>query len=70
MSADGRLNPINWFKRRGSNDSDTTDIPDLPPTIQYNGEHHISYNVIQIIFLQRLYSFLTKHMTYRSLEVD
>lgn len=45
MTADGRLNPMGWFRRRGSGDTDTTDIPDLPPTIKYNGDHHMSYNV-------------------------
>lgn len=34
---------MNWFKgRRGSNESD---IPDLPASVEYNGDHHMSYNV-------------------------
>ncbi|KAI7887595.1 SPX domain-containing protein [Mucor mucedo] len=65
ISGDGRLNPMNWFKRRGSNDSDatTTDIPDLPSSIKYNGDHHISYNVAR----SRLKKAITEF--YRSLEL-
>lgn len=50
MAGEGRLNPMGWFRRRGSNDSSATDIPDLPPTVQYNGDHHMSYNVCKIRF--------------------
>ncbi|KAG2230138.1 hypothetical protein INT48_001480 [Thamnidium elegans] len=63
ISGDGRLNPMNWFRRRGSNDTDTTDIPDLPPTIEYNGDHHMSYNVAR----SRLKKAITEY--YRSLEL-
>lgn len=55
---------MNWFKRRGSNDSDTTThIPDLPSSIKYNGDHHISYNVAR----SRLKKAITEF--YRSLEL-
>lgn len=62
MSGDGRLNPMNWFRRRGSNDSDST-IPHLPSTVEYNGDHHISYNVAR----NRLKKATTEF--YRSLEL-
>lgn len=55
---------MNWFKRRGSNDSDTTThFPELPTSIQYNGDHHISYNVAR----NRLKKAITEF--YRSLEL-
>ncbi|KAL7324200.1 Xenotropic and polytropic retrovirus receptor 1 [Mucor circinelloides] len=61
ISADGRLNPMNWFKgRRGSNESD---IPDLPASVEYNGDHHMSYNVAR----SRLKKAITEY--YRSLEL-
>lgn len=50
MAGEGRLNPMGWFRRRGSNDSNATDIPDLPPTVKYNGDHHMSYNVSKTKF--------------------
>lgn len=63
MAGEGRLNPMGWFRRRGSNDSNATDIPDLPPTVQYNGDHHMSYNVAR----SRLKKAITEY--YRSLEL-
>jgi hypothetical protein len=58
---------MNWFKhhnRRGSGDSNTTDtMPELPPSIQYNGEHHMSYSVAR----SRLKKAITEY--YRSLEL-
>lgn len=58
---------MNWFKhhRRGSLDSNTTDtLPELPPTIQYNGDHHMSYSVAR----SRLKKAITEY--YRSLELS
>ncbi|RCH84235.1 hypothetical protein CU098_001628, partial [Rhizopus stolonifer] len=61
MSADG-LNPINWFRRRGSSDSNTTENA-LPPSVKYNGDQHVSYNVAR----NRLKKAITEY--YRSLEL-
>lgn len=55
---------MNWFRRRGSNDSNaTTNIPDLPTSVGYNGDHHISYSVAR----NRLKKAITEF--YRSLEL-
>ncbi|KAI8982261.1 SPX domain-containing protein [Mycotypha africana] len=59
-----RLNPLNWFKRRGSTEEAmTSDGPTLPAPVKYNGDHHMSYNVAR----NRLKKAITEY--YRSLEL-
>ncbi|KAI8374053.1 SPX domain-containing protein [Choanephora cucurbitarum] len=57
------LNPIHWFRRRGSSDTNIVSENVLPPTVKYTGDHHVSYNVAR----SRLKKAITEY--YRSLEL-
>jgi hypothetical protein len=53
---------MHWFKRTDEN----LHVPGLPDSIHYNGDHHISYNVILSLYRPSTLS----DSCYRLPEVD
>ncbi|KAI8977907.1 SPX domain-containing protein [Pilobolus umbonatus] len=62
-SVEARLNPLYWFRRSMPDNISQNEVPILPPTVNYNDSHHMTYKLAR----SRLKKAITEY--YRSLEL-